>query len=205
MAFPTAGAIVELALEGTLDAQRVMNLLHYRVSYTSGGPAGEDELFNALHAAITPTGELIPRYLACISTDFTLDRIRYQVVAPTRTRFRYKDMGITGTGGAPACPPADSACITLRGDGAGRTNRRSLHLPGLPFDWVNQGKVDPGFLTNFANLRLKLEHIYTVLTTVDLQPCIWHRTNYVQSVQIKDSQLQDSVRTMRRRVLGRGI
>ena len=198
------GDVVEVAFEGVHDQQRVLNLFHYRIDKSDPAAVTQASFINSLHAKLNATGGLIPTFLAAVSGDYLLSDVRYQFQYPTRWAAVTKDVGEVG-GGPASLPPADSATFTLRAEQAGRRYRRSLHLPALPADWVSEGLIETGFMTNFNDLGAKLIEKINISTGLDATPVILHRAAYGSSPQIADFSIVPQVRTMKRRVVGRGI
>jgi hypothetical protein len=207
-----AGSIVEVRVKGTVNAQKVMTVLHYKVGNPSAlDPAGPEEtaLFGALSLGATA---ITDKYRACCSVDYTMDGIDVQFI--TNTRFVNVFNAIAGAGTfAGVCDAQNlSAVITKKTELAARNQVGSVHIPGLS---VNSYLA--GFTT--AALKALMNTLAAALLFTQAPglgggtylPVIFHRgdPHAIPPILPSDDLMQaafpqDTLRVMRRRTIGVG-
>jgi len=133
------GGIIEIILEGRLLGQQVMSVLHFRLDQAGGITDGKAAADSAL-LAIDAGGELHELYMDCISQDYNQAVLHAQWILPQR--FAYVSLGPTKTQGTVAFPAMGSnlaVCITKRTDFAGPHSHGTLHMPGVPTVFSDDG------------------------------------------------------------------
>lgn len=207
MAYPVAAnSILEVTLIGNLASQTTLTLLHYKtVTAISDG----DSAINTVNANINNAlpSCLVAYYLACCGAGFDLLAVRYQWIYTVRYLARTIPAVLTsGTAGSTALPPGVAVAITKQAQTSGRKNRGTVHMPGVPLDAVTDGSLSPGAgLTAYVNLGKEIEVPQPIGGGTFAAPVIYQRSSPINSQQVIQTIVQTNVRTMSRRVVGRGI
>lgn len=207
MAYPIlTGSIVEVILFQRMQGQQVMNVLHYQVTSASPIPDGKA----ALDALNTNLNSANIQGLFHTLADFQVDTVVYeslqlQWISPSRFRAIHypPSQGFGNLGEAPA-PIATSVVIQTIADEATRHGRGGVHLAGMPASFNNASELSAAGVTALAAFldALIMERTVGALTYT---PVIYNRANPAASLPITNGFQRTTLRTMRRRVLGRGI
>lgn len=200
--------VIEVAFEGTMFNQRIMNILHFRVALDFPGPSTLDDVTALYNYMNTPQGafasSFIDQYLFMVPTSYTLNNIRIQKVASQREVFFLIAQNRAGTGSATAVAANQAGVITWRTLLAGRTQRGSVHIPLGASDIAN------GNLTGLAISALALFADQYIAPWISipggwaLQAAIMNRTTHAPS-PIASYVVQTTARVQRRRTVGLGI
>lgn len=202
-------SILEVGFEGTVNGQRTLTVLHYRVTTVSPDPSilGEQETFIA---EVGPLGNfnIVAPYIACCGNNFTLNNVTAQFVSPTRTRRSSATFNTPGQVAEAVTAQNVSAVITKRTDLGGRKQIGGVHLPAVPPSRYVGGMLTAAHLTAMATLRAAL--LATVSPPIaggSYKPCLWHKKLPAQPASDLVTQLvsQETLRIMRRRTVGLGI
>lgn len=204
--------IVEITFGGTIFLQKTMTVLHYRVVTAPAVNEAWDQL-NSLCVDLK-TALLYTNYLNLLSSNWHATEIRAQVVAPNRRPVVVVSAAFDGLNTFGSLTANASGVITKRTDVI--THRTaptkaggvgSIHVPALPPDWMDDGMLTTGCQIAFATWVPNLLATRSIGTGGLMAPCLWHRQ--AGSPRLSDDvvamQVQDEVRTMRRRTVGRGI
>lgn len=202
-------SVVEVAYEYEYSSQRYLNVSHWlkTVNQTVGTSITAELLELATSLSAAGGGSFLTLLRACLSVDVTVARVRCQMVDPTRSLAVYGSINASGTFGGGASQGNLSAVITRRTELGGRDQIGSWHMPAVP-----DGVSTLGFLNGigsywtalltFAN-RLNVAVSGTGLASYD--PVLWHNRTVPHTTSLlTSSQVQDTVRTMRRRTVGVG-
>ena len=73
--------------------QRLMNMFVYGCSSLTG-PATQQAAFAALHTALTAGGGLVPLFRACMTDQFEVTSVWYQIISPSRYAKYTKTTGL---------------------------------------------------------------------------------------------------------------
>lgn len=207
MAYPVAAnSILEVTLIGTLAGQTTLTILHYKLGST--GISDGESAITAANAAINNAlpSSLVAYYLACCGESFALDSIRYQWIYTVRYLARTVPSAFDQGTVAGACmPPGVSVAITKQSQLAGRHGRGTVHMPGVPLTFVTAGLLDGSAQAPYTNLANELEAPIPVGGGTFAAPVIYQRASPINSQQVIQTTVQQNVRTMSRRVVGRGI
>lgn len=200
--------VIQVSFRGTLYGQRILNILHYAVV---SAPSGStiDQLEGLANSMANNTGSVQPvaKLLAVLSTDFTLDDVRTQVVYPTRTLYTQIASGATGAVEMTAGTANMAVSILKRGVDGGRKGVGRMQIAGVPQGQAALGKWDfSGVLTDWADLRAALAASFTSASpVVTMTPVIYNPTGAGLKFQAIWSWTQeDTVRTMHRRTVRLG-
>lgn len=203
------GDIIEVGWESEFNAQRFLNVMHYRkqVNQTVPTTAIQEEAQIAVELSTGGAGTLVDLYRDCLPSNLTLHRVRVQVIRPLRLVPRYGSIEAAGTAATTAQQGNLSAVITFKSDFAGRNQQGSFHVPALPKDMALGGYLaDAGFIADFNALGAKLiQSITPAGTGAEYLPVILHPNGHVPDGNgITDYICQSTVRVMRRRTVGVG-
>lgn len=202
------GAIIEVTLVGQLDGQTTMSLFHYKTSGTA--PTDGATWLVSLIAQVKATNGLRDLYLNCCAQTFELKTITAQMIwAPSPNvsrRPRVVDVQVDqrGTVEEDAEPTLVSVAITKRTDIAGRKGIGTLHMPAVPISFLQNSVITGTALTAYQHVADEQNEIIEADST-SATPIIFHRESPDQSPTITGATVETTARTMRRRVVGRGI
>lgn len=206
MSFPAAvGQKYQCIIKSTLDNQQIRTSLWYQLSALTP-PASTDDICISLNNLLQGAGGLISKYITAVPQNMNIDSLSIQCVAPTRIRPVEFLIGNNGGGGTCDAPGTTQAVLRT-GDASGRSHQGVLHLPVStdPAD-ISVGFVTGGqlaILQAFANTTVGnlvgLAPAYTASAIISNGPAV------AQITIVTRAFAQSTVRTMRRRVVGRGI
>lgn len=206
MPFPLEpNSILQVTFKGTVDDQTCLSVFHYQYTGLTVIVDGEAAIAAINGALQDPTG-LYKRYLDAVAGTWQNGRIRYQKIYPTRYRaIEYIPAVTEGQGPATSLPPANAVAITKRSNIADRHGLGTLHMPAVPSSWVQNGVVQSTPSVNYANVGSAMVQTILVATGQPFAPIMFNRANPAGSFFASTYAVQQSVRTMKRRVVGRGI
>lgn len=197
--------VVLVQLIGNVNGQRIINTFHYRTD-TSPAPATSYRLFlDKLFLKLNAANEIIQKYQACMTVDYTLERVRIQPVYPTRQRYVDYPLTISGTfsGGTYLTVAQNLAASIKRVTnfiGASGVGRVQMVMPN--------GQASGGFIVDVNGYKTALDdfgatflHQYLTASPVaNWIPCLFG-AGYVPSgvYDLVDGEVENTVRTMHRR------
>jgi len=203
------GDVLEVALVGDVNSQRVMTVLHYRVAVA---PTEQDALvMQDDFSNLISQGELYDietAYLACMGTNYTLKQRRVQWVYPIRYRASVLTPELPGTANGQCEAQNLAMVITKRTNFAGRRHIGSVHVPGIIASFYDNGLIATAGGTAAQGLIDVLEdQVAEDGGDGIFEPCIWHRGQQgaLASNLITNWTYQSTLRVMRRRTVGLGI
>lgn len=200
------GMILLTTAQGRLSGQTILNTFTHAVQVVTGAPT-IDQLYQGMYDDWWDAGASVrTTYLNCLPSDYTLDFLNVQVISPIR--YKKRQIASAGVGAliAAADQPVTSQVIYRSGDLGSRKDQSSLHLPGTSVAEVTNGVYDLGQTALLNALAVKCKTPYTIATgTLTVTPVIFHRGPTPSYSIITDAIAKTEVRTMRRRVVGRGI
>lgn len=209
MAYPiTTGSLIELGIAGTLFGQRTLTLFHYRITGTTitDGQAALEDWLDSLTGNIAIGGA----YFAACSEDWTGYQLSAQVIyvpGPSVQRRPKVVLSITtfpGEVASPSLPPGVAAALTRRSEVASRRGLGTIHMPGVPTSFTSGGELSTLGIDSYTTLGGAFMENPTIGSMTGT-PMIYNRSNPADSIQVTSVTPQSTVRTMRRRVVGRGI
>lgn len=206
------GDILEVTFRGEYALQTTLTVLHFAVVTA---PAAGDA-FNQLTTLVTDihASDLWIKYKNLIATNWTSDEIRVQVVSPQRRPLVSHLWKEAGTGLGTAQTANVSAVITKRTDIV--TNRKAklkrggtggVHVPCPATVMYDGGEIVDAYRTALNAWGVELLLGVLIGATGIARPCVWHRLTgaAIPYDIVTGTATQDTVRTMRRRTVGRGI
>jgi hypothetical protein len=200
------GMLVLTTAQGRLSGQTILNTWTHAVEVTAGAPT-VDQLYDGMLNDWWDAGASVrTTYLNCLPSDYTMDFLNVQVIYPVRyKRKRHISAGVGGLTEA-ADQPVTSQVIYRSGDLGSRRDQSSLHLPGTSVAQVDEGVYELAQTALLNALAVKCKTAYAIATaTMNVTPVIFHRGPQPTYSIITDAIAKTEVRTMRRRVVGRGI
>lgn len=208
--FISVGDVVEIVMEGRQDEQSILNTFHYQCTSIVPETVSFDDGVLALNANISALTGLQNRFLDALASDYTLLSVRYQLVQPNRFPFIRITKNLQGHVDEPALPCFSTVSIERRGEGATRRNIGRLQLAAVPAAWVTNGVLNGGegmvYTTLATEMTDTLEDPFgagseadpVLITAQGVGPAPAPRP-------ILATEVKQNIRSMTRRVVGRGI
>jgi hypothetical protein len=204
-------AVFLLTFYGTANSQRILNTFGYQLELTSGDEQPADDVSTAFFASLEYI-DLETDFLDVMADAYTLNEAWFQMIFPTRIRKAILERNLTGEIAATTVQQNLAAVISRHGVTADRQNNGGVHLV-LPNGATHSGL---GLLTQaykdlLAPLALAmLEPIPLAVggSTYVAKPVLIHvepGSGIVSAREIVATNVQDTVRVMRRRTVGLGI
>ena len=200
------GSIIQAGIETVVNGQRLLNVLHYKVKLESTEPDAKDEQEN-FATQLNAVGGIVAKMRAAMSQDATVVRVVAHFIRDQR--FARSTLEITGAGLiAEDCTAQNvTATLTKRTAFAGRWAVGSFHLGGLPVTGYVSGNLEPvykGLVEDLAN-QLLVE-ITVPITGGTYTPVLLHPpAAHDGSTELREIDVQETLRVMRRRTVGLGI
>lgn len=137
---------MKLVLNGVVDQQAVVNVLHYKYTGASVTQASLDSFITAWRAAH------LSQWLALHGSGYVLQSIVATDISSLTgaTTSQTLVTGNVGTGGS-VCPPNNVAlAISWRTANVGRRNRGRTYVGGLPSGHINADTIDSTLITSMG-------------------------------------------------------
>jgi len=194
-----------LTFVGSLLNQRTMTQMVYRVkTYHAGDTIGD--ICNQLISGVKIINLLMDKYLACMPGNYTLVAIWAQQIALSRYAKVTSVEAEAGTAGQPANTANVAAVVTRRAVEAGRFAVSNLHLPAPTTDsWIEDGMLTADAKTALTAFGVESVNNITLSGGSVLEPVIFRGPERTAGIVLGQSEVQDTVRVMRRRTVRIGI
>lgn len=190
--------------------QRVMNTFHYFLQSVAGTARNLDEYYDDFATDAT-MADLIDKYVAVLPDQYTLSELWVQLIAPDRyakKTYTLDDPGILTTLDLTANIQASISRNSFIADRHSQGGIRLIAPSNATY--VANGYITPAYKALLDPLAAAMKN--DVVTTVGgsnitARPCLFHFNADGQPIvrpQL-DTTVRDTVRTMRRRTVGRGI
>lgn len=195
---------------GECFSQRIMFTMDYQV-ITVGTSTVEATVSVDLMDAVQGGGGadlLETDYLALLPPDYTLVYWQAQKLFPTRYAYVKGSRGVAGAHANATETANQAAIITLRTVLAGRQDISNKHIGPIPQGAGVQtnGLLDAAYKTKLGTFATSLLSIVTgPVTGTQWQPVVIHKSPAGTSTVLRTQIVGDTVNTMRRRTVGRGI
>lgn len=203
-----AADILEVTLLAKFFNEDVQNKFHYACISVSGAAQSTPAVAAALQTNFVAPAGLINLIRLMSPNDYSLQGVRYQVIAPVRQVAYPIVTALAGLNGFDTTTANVAFAITKRGDLAGRKNISTTHLMGTTDSGImEEGKISPQALTLAENIASFLSNQVSVTVGgVDYEfgPVIYHPTDPSNPTPITSTIVQRTVRVMRRRTVGLG-
>lgn len=198
--------VIEITVKGELYGQTILNLFHFKLIEV-GAATDYVPFCNAVNAAfnIAPTGYIVPM-ADCMTTDYNFTQIRIQRIYNGRlAAIGFAPDTTTGSIAEAALPPGTSVSIQRTGLQANRQNIGGIRMAGVPPTYVDGGVLSSAGRLAYENFAERFPNNITSVDIGTLAPIILHRAMVPNSPLIFSTTVPNTVRTMSRRVVGRGI
>lgn len=206
------GDIAEVTFEGVLFGQVTMTVLRYRLK--TAGLSGGKEASDDLEAKLIDVGEVWNLYIKCLSSDWHATGNTIQRIHDTRMRAYFYDLSDPGDINVSANTANTAAVITTftelstkRSEEKHEGQTGALHLPAIPWDRYVDGLLTNAYIGGpILDLTEKLPAPIVTAGGNTWQLIIYHPKG---TTKVFDDVVgafgQRTMRTMRRRTVGRGI
>lgn len=202
----TTGDIYEVRLRGMHDNQQVMSVLHY-IYDPHGETITVEGACEGLNNALKTADDLMNKYYIVLNHEYVGEQTEIQRIYPDRSvYYSFDPFGANGLSEGDGLPPGNSVAVTKRSDLAGRSKVGGVRVPAVSVGDVVEGRLTELAATGYGNFALKLlVHQPIGFGDAEMLPIILHRASPILSAPLTQVLVQTAVRTMSRRVLGRGI
>jgi len=205
MASVNLGDKILVTFKGELLGQRILSTFWYQVSALTGTP-NTATFATALIAQIKTAGGLRDSFVDVAPQNYSLGEIWAQFIEPTRV---VKVIDNTADGGnwpVDADTANVAAVITRRGDLAGRKHVGSLHVPiSTDPTAIIAGSLSAALKVKTDALATDIASVQTLAGIGTANPILRNGPLTTDVTVINNAFSQTTVRTMRRRTVGRGI
>lgn len=209
MAHPI-GSIVEVIIEWNILNQRCMSVLHYKVTADSSIVDPVGEAIDVANTVSSPGG-IMDAILDCMSANTGSTKVSAQFIRGAGGQ-RFAKATVTAINPgvrAASCTVSNiAAVITKRTIYSGRWAVGSLHIPGLSPGTYDNGKItDASMLGDLNDVAAELLNPITGNVGAGVySPVVLHKAGvHGGSTDLLSTEVQTTVRTMRRRTVGLGI
>jgi len=203
MPIPLASQIVECTVVGRQAGQMIMNTYHY---YTNGDPI-PGTLAWAAAAAADWSALTAGRadFMAMFNPLYEVRSVSVQLIWPTRyARGPFiQTPPVAGTRAGTITPPGTQWSATTLTDATGASSHGGNRYAGLNVADTDLGEITGAFGI-VANDGVAPLYTDIALQGVALTPLVYNRNDPESSNPIANFIIEDQIRTMRRRVVGRG-
>jgi len=199
--------IVQVTVFGQKDGNTILNVFHYQCTTapSTGTPAENiGSLLNFLWEV--DNGMLQPAWMAVHAEDYLLRAVRGQRVNPSRTAYVEQLLVDTGDIQVNTLNTSNlSWVIVKQSDTPGRRGKGTLHMVVPSTDWIIDGQLDQAGAADRTTLANLLDDQVTVPAGGVFVPVIYHPNFSPNFSRITHATIMQTIRTMSRRTVGRGI
>ncbi len=194
-----------ITVKSSVDGQQVRNTFWYQLSALTVGPTTDDICTSAL-ALFNGGAGIVSKMLLAAPGNQSFDSLSCQCIDPVRVRPVEILIGNNGARGN-CDAPGTALCYTRSGILAGRKRQSVVHLVSSTDGAdIVQGRPILAQLTAVQDVaNLNTLNINGIAPTYTLSPVIRNGPGAADVTLIERAFASDTVRTMRRRVVGRGI
>lgn len=201
----SVGDVLLVTFDGFWHNQRTMTTFHYGVSAVTGGPSN-DQFALALKNQMALAGGLIPTFLACCPPAYLLNNVWVQTLAPVRVVKTILSVALSGQFDGDSNTANLSTVVTRRGSLANRANIGSVHVPYPNLDADgSDGTIGAPMLAALGTFATQVRSQIAMVGTGTVIPVLFHGPAITDVNIVTSTIVQLTVRTMRRRTVGRGI
>lgn len=199
------GDILSVQLRGFLFAQRILNVLHYRVAAAVAGGTDAQVLHLANVIGAGLGGNLFKtRLLAATAVDYSLASVRAQRVWPTRTAYQDYVVGENGTIDVKCSSANIAASLQKRTGTPGRKGVGKFQLAGIVDNVMDNGELNVDYRTDqLGDLSTEINgEVVGTTYLISWLPVLFHPSEGADPYSLLTNVIpQSSVRTMHRRTL----
>lgn len=202
-------AILLLTFKGTCYGQRIMNTFGYQVFSVTGAVQPADAFYQAFFAD-ADYADFQDDYLACLPSDYTLDEAWLQYLFPFRIRKAVLEVNLPGDILAPALVQSQASISRHAIEASRRSNGGVRLLMPEGALYSANGLISAGHKVTLDTFAQEMDNEINITvngTAYLLKPVIIHPGNtpgVFSATEVVATNTQDQLRTMRRRVVGRG-
>jgi len=200
-----AGDVLLITFDGLWHNQRTMTTFHYGVGTLVGTPSYLD-FATAVRTAFLTAGGLIPTFLAACPEEYFLNNLWVQTIKPVRVVKTILSVASSGTNEFHSSTANLSTVVTRRGPLANRKNIGSVHVPFANLDAdSSNGTISESLLTILNTFGVQVRRTITMVGVGSITPVLYNGPTAADVSPIESTISQLTIRTMRRRTVGRGI
>jgi hypothetical protein len=203
------GDLLLMTFKGACLGQRIMNTFGYRVKAITGGSIDVDVLYQRFIASADYVA-LQDGYLACLPSQYDLQETWLQVLFPARVRKLVLEVNLPGDLTTEVLQANSQASISRHTPFAHSGANGGIRVLAPQDDtYVVNGVLTNAYkilLGQLGDLMLEEINYSAGGATTDFEPVMLHRgaggaftADYLVAINV-----QDEVRTLRRRTVGRG-
>ena len=207
MPYPPAapGQIYLVSAVGTWHGQTIINTMHLRTASITV-PGTVENIYDDIHATLAAGTALLPIFLTLCPPEYSLDALWVQLIQPTRVVKKLYNVGLPGINLNSSTTANLQATVVRRGILANRKQQGAIRIPYPtlhPGD--GNGNVSNAYRVVMEALGDKL--IGTLSgTNAEYEHVLFNKANSPSTQVLCESrEAKLTVRTMRRRTVGRGI
>jgi len=205
-----SGAILEVTIDQTMNAQTLLNIFHFRLQNTGSAIVDGDDVTGELALKVLGAPVLFPEALrALCPANWRWNSWRTQWINPTRYTTVSYDFG-AGIGDAlTSNTPQNVALVgTKKAVEANRHGIGSWHFGGLVGADLLNGVITATGRTKMeliGDTMIQVIDVTAVPNALSLSPIIYNRVAPADSLRAVEYVIQNTVRVERRRTVGLGI
>ena len=203
--------IIQVSVRGLLFGQRILTVLHYRVSTAAGVTSAEAQLGEFSEDFANNLGGVTVLFdmRAAVGGQYVFKEVRAQRVYPTRTVYRSTLIDVTGTHVDDATTANIAASITKQTARPGRMGVGRIQLAGIPQTMIVAGALNPDYMAGELTTlgEAIVDDAYTSPTEGWVAtPCLFNPAfdGAQKWADLLTFTVNDSLRTMHRRTLRLG-
>lgn len=201
--------IITVKIVGKLAGQTIIYDFAYEVQSIVGPTIPEDSAVqNFVTAWPIEAGSPFIKIMSAACPQYTCDYVQAQKVFPARRPYFREAIGTPGIFAGTSAAPSDAGVITKRIDPPRRGGVGHLHITGLDVAGLETGRWNDDVLEALDQIGQSLDDLVALDqggTVVTWSPVVLRRDDPILSPDIIGYSVAPEVRTMRRRVVGRGI
>lgn len=203
----TLGDIIEIRLGYVISGQRLLNVLHYRVSAEGSIPITNGALWMQATATFfhNDAACIVQKMLQRTTNEVSFNLTQAQKILPVRYRAAAATSAQLGDIDPPTAAQNLSRVITKFTQNSGRGETGSFHMAGFPASDYENGQFTNAVILGDSQLADALQANFTpVADQATISPIILSRRDVGVYGNIIGVIQQKSVRVMRRRTVGVG-
>lgn len=204
------GDVLSVNWNMRMAEQQILLTTHWKITDITGGGFNVEmnALFEAMNTLFDSVGEVTDCLVDCLCTDVSILSVDFQsIYNPRYIKVPLLPAQDAGTVAGNSLPPNVAHVMTLRTDVAGRDQIGNKHIGPVPPSFTSGGRVTATGNGAYAPLLTALKTPISVSAggvDVNLDPCIYRRSDPGNSPLITNGYLQQTTRVERRRTVGLG-
>lgn len=201
------GDLVQTNLNMSMNGQRLMNTFHWRFEKTASGPLDGPTVLAALNDLLASDSTwYLQNIRPAVHTSLLFDNLTSQKIRPSRWRSVKKTLALAGTSTGVPAPQNAAVSMSRWGLLAYRGAQGRIQVPGAVMADITDGKLNASGVSDFGTPSVTLAFAETVTGAGRFVPVL---AKLVESTgysfnEITGTDLQTTIRVMRRRTVGVG-